>query len=65
MNVVLDLAEAFHDLLVGPTFDRTPEIDSDDLSQHPGVNAFIIVRGKCHISFSSSTGNVPRYILSY
>jgi hypothetical protein len=32
-----------HDAFIGPPFERTAEIDADQLAQHSGINAFGVV----------------------
>src|SRR5690242_7218991 len=48
MHIIFDLTQRAHDLLMRPAFDRSPQIDADDFTQHTGVDTFGIVTWKCH-----------------
>jgi hypothetical protein len=43
MNVISNFAKLSHDTFIGPVFEWPPKIDTDDLSQDPGVDAFQVI----------------------
>ncbi len=59
VDVVLDRAELAHDPLVGPSLERPPEIDPDQLAQHPGIDALEVVLGDRHSPSSSVRAALP------
>ena len=52
IDVRFDFAQVHQDLFMGPTFEGSAQIDTDDFSQYTGVDTFGIVRWKCHVHFS-------------
>ena len=50
MDIIFDRAQFLHDPLIGPSFERSAQIDADQLPQDAGVDAFEIIggnRGHC------------------
>ena len=43
VDVIVDLAEAFLDALVGPALEGPAEVDADDLAEHARVDALLVV----------------------
>ena len=46
VDVVVDLAQAPLDGFVRPSLERAPQVDADQLAEHAGVDALLVVRGQ-------------------
>ena len=44
VDIVGDLAQSLHDLIVGPPFEGAAQIDADHFAEHARIDAFQIVR---------------------
>ena len=45
VDVVVDLAEALFDAFIGPALEGAAEVDADDLAEHAGIDALLVVGG--------------------
>src|SRR6202012_1772908 len=45
VHIEIDRTELPHDPLIGPALERTAEIDTDQLAEHAGIDAFGIIIG--------------------
>ena len=52
IDVIIDLAQICHDLLMGPTLEGSPQIDANDFAKYTGVDSFGIVRWKSLVDYS-------------
>ncbi len=56
MHIVGDLAQIMHDSLMGPPFERAPDIDADDLAENACIHPLeIIQRPVIHLARLSKT----------
>jgi hypothetical protein len=62
VHVIPHLAKAPHDAFVAPALERPPQIDSDDLAEHSGVDTFrVVVRKHRHRSILAEAPLVHRW----
>jgi hypothetical protein len=48
VQIAIDIADLFSDAVERPPFDRSAEIDADQLAEHPGIDALSIIMRKSH-----------------
>jgi hypothetical protein len=52
IDIIFDFAQICDDLLMGPTFERPTQIDTNDFAEDTGVDSFGIVLWKSYVHYS-------------